>query len=234
MCGRYTQTQNIDQLVLRFQIQELGFEPTPRYNIAPTQPVATIIQSSEHGRVLDSFRWGLIPSWAKDPSIGNKMINARAETLAEKPSFKTALLRRRCLIPADGFYEWKKEGEGKGAKKQPMRIHLKSGEPFALAGLWDEWISPDGSPLRTCTIITTSPNPLMSPIHNRMPAILRRDDEADWLDMAANDRDDIPFLLKMLGSYPEEEMAAHPVSTSVNSPAFDGEGCIASIEGEDN
>lgn len=115
-----------------------------------------------------------------------------------------------------------------------MRIHLKSGEPFAFAGLWDEWIAPDGSPLRTCTIITTAPNDLMSAIHNRMPAILRREDEAQWLDVAANDRNDVPFLLQMLRSYPDAEMAAHPVSTAINSPAFDESGCIASIEDDDH
>jgi putative SOS response-associated peptidase YedK len=233
MCGRYTQTQSVDQLIERFQVQQIGFEFGPRYNIAPSQPVATVFQEKVGGRALDAFRWGLIPSWAKDQSIGSKMINARAETLAEKPSFKSALLRRRCLIPADGFYEWHKEGSGKTARKQPIRIHLKSNEAFAFAGLWDEWHSPDGSPLRSCTIITTAPNALMSQIHNRMPAILRPEDEAAWLDVAANDRDDVPHLLHMLRPYPDEELAAHPVSTSVNSPAFDAEGCIAPIESED-
>lgn len=233
MCGRYTQTQSVARIVERFGVQQIGFEFGPRYNLAPSQPVATITQQQIGGRVLDAFRWGLIPSWAKDESIGHKMINARAETLAEKPSFKSALLRRRCLIPADGFYEWKKEGSGKTARKQPLRIHLKSDEAFAFAGLWDEWHTPDGSPLRSCAIITTAPNALMSAIHNRMPAILRPEDEAAWLDVEANDRDDVPHLLHMLRPYPDEELAAHPVSTSVNSPAFDAEGCIAPIENED-
>jgi putative SOS response-associated peptidase YedK len=230
MCGRYTQTQSIEQLVMRFQVQQIGLETPPRFNIAPTQPVAVVTQTPDDGRVLDSFRWGLVPSWAKDPAIGNKMINARAETLAEKPSFRTALVRRRCLVPADGFFEWKKEGEGKSARKQPLRIHLKSGEPFAFAGLWDEWTAPDGSPLRTCTIITTTPNALMGEIHNRMPAILRREDEGNWLDVAGSERADVPFLMEMLRPYPDAEMAAHAVSTAVNSPAFDESGCIASIE----
>ncbi|HEX8833771.1 MAG TPA: SOS response-associated peptidase [Abditibacteriaceae bacterium] len=232
MCGRYTQTKSVNQLIERFQVQQIGFEFGPRYNIAPSQPVATVTEQPGYGRVLDAFRWGLIPSWAKDESIGYKMINARAETLPEKPSFKIALLRRRCLIPADGFYEWMKEGEGKNARKQPMRIHLKSNEVFSFAGLWDEWTSPDGSPVRTCTVITTAPNELMSRIHNRMPAILRPEDEAAWLDVAGNDRDDVPHLLQMLQPYPDSELAAHAVSTSVNSPAFDAEGCIEPVEAE--
>jgi putative SOS response-associated peptidase YedK len=234
MCGRFQQSKSVDQLIERFRVQQIGFEfGGPRYNIAPSQPVATVLQEREEGRVLDAFRWGLIPSWAKDPAIGNKMINARAETLAEKPSFKTALRRRRCLIPADGFYEWKKEGEGKATRKQPIRIHLKSEEPFAFAGLWDEWVTPDGSPVRSCTIITTAPNKMMSEIHNRMPAILRPEDEAAWLDVAGNDRDDVPHLLHMLRPYADEEMTSHPVSTAINSPALDDEGCIASIEGSE-
>jgi putative SOS response-associated peptidase YedK len=147
MCGRYTQTQSVDKLVERFQVQQIGFEFEPRYNIAPSQAIATVTQQQAGGRVLDGFRWGLIPSWAKDQSIGHKMINARAETLAEKPSFRSALLRRRCLIPADGFYEWRKEGsgkagDGKAARKQPMRIHLKSQEAFAFAGLWESGTHP--------------------------------------------------------------------------------------------
>ena len=232
MCGRYMQTLSVDQLAMRFQVAQIGLELPPRYNIAPSQAVATVFQDKKYGRVLDAFRWGLVPSWAKDMSIGNKMINARAETLAEKPSFKTALLRRRCLVPADGFYEWKTEGSGKAARKQPIRVHLKSNEAFAFAGLWDEWQSPDGSPLRTCTIITTAPNSLMSEIHNRMPAILRPEDEAAWLDVAGNDRDDVPHLLHMLRPYNDAELAAHPVSSQMNSPAFDGEGCIAPVESE--
>jgi len=219
-------------LLARFSVQQLLFTPRARYNIAPTQQVPVILNDSDGLRTLDGFQWGLVPHWAKDPSIGSKMINARAETLAEKPSFRNALVRRRCLVPADGFYEWKKEGEGKAARKQPMRIHLKSGEAFAFAGLWEEWKQPDGSPLRTCTIITTAPNNLMSEIHNRMPAILRPEDEAAWLDVAGNDRDDVPHLLEMLRPYGDGELAAHPVSSQMNSPAFDSESCIVAVEDE--
>jgi putative SOS response-associated peptidase YedK len=148
MCGRYTLGHSVDEVVERFSVQQLSLEMPPRFNIAPTQPVAVVTQNGT--RVLDGYRWGLVPSWAKDINIGNRMINARAETLAEKPVFKSALLRRRCLIPADGFYEWKREGTGKGARKQPMRVHHKDNYIFAFAGLWDEWQAPDGSPIRSC------------------------------------------------------------------------------------
>jgi putative SOS response-associated peptidase YedK len=228
MCGRYTLRHSTQQVVMRFQVAEV-IDATfaemqsnaPRYNIAPTQPVAVVTENSP--RTLEMMRWGLVPSWAKDPSIGSRMLNARAETLTEKPSYRTALTRRRCIIPADGFYEWKKQG----AAKQPLRIHRKDDALFGFAGLWDEWTSPDGSPLRTCTIITTGPNSLMAAIHNRMPAILRPEDEADWLSGAPKSVND---LLAMLVPYPEEEIEAHPVSTAVNSVANDGADCIEAID----
>jgi putative SOS response-associated peptidase YedK len=225
MCGRYILSHTTEEVAARFKVQEILFELTPRFNIAPTQPVPVVRQNGS--RVLDGFRWGLVPFWAKDPQIGNKMINARAETLAEKPSFKKSLAQRRCLIPADGFYEWMR----KGKEKQPMYIHPASGDVFAFAGLWDEWRSPDGSPLRTCTIITTTPNELMSGIHNRMPAILRPEDEELWLDKSITDA---PELLSLLRPYPDEALKAQPVSTAVNSPVFDSPQCVESIVEEDS
>jgi putative SOS response-associated peptidase YedK len=187
--------------------------PPPRYNVAPTQSVAVVL--NEATKRLSMAQWGLIPSWAKDPAIGSQMINARAETLPEKPAFRAAFKKRRCLVLADGFYEWRKEADGK--TKTPLYIRLASGVPFAIAGLWEVWTSPEGEKRRTCTIITTSPNDLMAQIHNRMPAILPLDTYTDWLD------DSIPALAlsAMLKPFPAELMQAYPVSRRVNSPAND-------------
>jgi putative SOS response-associated peptidase YedK len=163
----------------------------------------------------------LIPSWAKDPSIGNRLINARGETLAEKPSFRGVYKYKRCLVLADGFYEWKTQP---GTKvKIPHFIHMKDRQPFAFAGLWDEWNSPDGSQIRSCTIVTTEPNELMASIHNRMPVILPPDAYAQWLDTAPQPPDSLAALIK---PYPAGEMAAHPVSTLVNNPKNDFAECV--------
>lgn len=217
MCGRFTLTQSAQAVAERFGVQLVLFKPAPRYNIAPSQPIAVIMQNGE--RRLEACQWGLVPFWAKDPEIGNRLINARAETLAEKPAFKYSLTRRRCLIPADGFYEWRQEGN----RRVPVYIRRRDGALFAFAGLWDEWQSPDGSPLRTCTIITTEPNALIAPIHNRMPAILKPEHEALWLDTSLKD----PIqLLTMLRAYPEAEMEAYPVSPRVNNPRNDDPLCI--------
>ena len=221
MCGRFTLHHSTREIAERFAVQQVMFEFPPRYNIAPSQPVAVITQNGV--RALGAHRWGLVPSWAKDPQIGNRLINARAETLAEKPSFKNALTRRRCLIPADGFYEWKKAGKA----STPLRVHMDGDALFALAGLWEEWNAPDGSPLRTCTIITTAPNQLMASIHNRMPAILQPEDEATWLDPNLKD---VPEILSLLHPYPDGALESHIVSHRVNAPAFDDESCIAAIE----
>lgn len=220
MCGRYTLNHTTQQITTRFQVTEPLADAQPRYNIAPSQPVLVVTENSP--RALRAMQWGLIPSWAKDPAIGNKMINARAETLAEKPSFKTALVRRRCLIPADGFYEWQKMG----AAKQPMRIHRKDDALFGFAGLWDVWRSPEGAQIQTCTIITVGPNELMAPIHNRMPAILRAEEEAIWLSPSTQN---VPELLAMLKPYPEEELEAYAVSRAVNAPTVDDPICIQSL-----
>jgi putative SOS response-associated peptidase YedK len=183
-----------------------------RYNIAPTQ--AVIVVGDDGKRYLKSMRWGLIPSWAKDPSIGNRMINARVETLAEKPAFRAALKKRRCIIPAGGFYEWQKLGK----VKQPMRIMLKSREPFGFAGLWEHWKSPDGEEILSCTIITIEANELLKAVHERMPVILTRDAEAAWLDPKTQEPEK---LLPLLKQYPAGEMEFYPVSRDVNSPAID-------------
>lgn len=221
MCGRYTMHHLPQQLAMRFGITEERATPTERYNIAPTQAVPVIIEG-DGARFLDTMQWGLIPSWAKEPGIGNKMINARAETLPEKPAFKAALSRRRCLIPADGFYEWKTEG----GTRQPMHIRRKDGELFAFAGLWEEWKQADGTPLRTCTIITTSPNAVLQPIHDRMPAILLPEDEAKWLQVALNKSAE---AIRLLHPYPAELLEAYPVDRRVNIPTFEDPALLNSL-----
>ena len=227
MCGRFTLKTDPETLTETFP----GFttpaadEMSPRYNIAPSQQVAIVPNNGD--KSVEFFRWGLIPSWAKDPKIGNRMINARSETLAEKPSFRTAYKRRRCLILSDGFYEWKAEPGSK--TKTPFYIRLKSEKPFAFAGLWERW-SPniDDDPLLSCTIITTSPNTLMETIHRRMPVILEPDGYDQWLDPG----DQSPRQLDgLLTQYPAEEMMAYPVSRLVNRPSNDSPDCIAPAEG---
>jgi putative SOS response-associated peptidase YedK len=222
MCGRFTLT--IDPGELENLSPGISFAGplTPRYNIAPTQPVAVIANTGENK--LDYYMWGLVPSWAKDPSIGSRMINARAETLAEKPAFRTPFRRKRCLILADGFYEWRKSS--KGNFKEPIYLYLKSHSLFAFAGLWDMWFAPDGSEVRSCTIITTEPNPLVATIHNRMPVILRKDGYAQWLDPQLHAVD---ALSPLLTAYPADEMAFHPVSRLVNKPENDLAECIQPV-----
>ncbi len=195
---------------------------TARFNIAPTQPVAVVRldpQSDEPRRELVWLRWGLIPSWAKDPAIGNRMINARAETAAEKPAFRAAFRRRRCLVAADGFYEWQRTG----GKKQPYFIHLHDDRPFGFAGLWESWEGPDHSHIESCTLLTTGPNELLRPIHDRMPVILGPESYAPWLDPAVQQPEQ---LLPLLQPYPSEAMTADAVGTFVNSPRNDGPQCI--------
>ncbi len=217
MCGRYTLTVNIKTVSEVFGVAPT-LETTPRYNVAPTQEVITIVRNgTDH---LAQLRWGLIPSWAKDEAIGSRMINARAETLAEKASFKRLLSSKRCLVIADGFYEWKQEN----GSKTPMYITMKSGEPFAFAGLWDNWKSPDGQQIRSCTIITTQPNEVVASIHNRMPAILVPDARELWLDTNLHDAD---ALLHWLAPYPSEQMTARAVSRLVNDPKHDSPEVLA-------
>ncbi len=209
MCGRYSLKADISQLAMRFEFATDDIEHQPAYNIAPTQQVLTITNDGE--RQAEYMRWGLIPFWAKDMKIGYRMINARGETVAEKPSFRTALRKRRCLILADGFYEWQKLG---GKQKRPMRITLTSGEPFAFAGLWETWKDPEGELIKSCTIITTSANERLSPIHDRMPVILPQEQESFWLDQEVED----PVALSsVIASYPDDELDAFEVSTLVNN-----------------
>ena len=222
MCGRFTLTTDLEQLEERFSFHAANLSFTPRYNIAPSQSVLTIIED-EKGHRGGFLRWGLIPSWAKDAAIGNRMINARAETVAEKPSFRRALQKRRCLILADGFYEWRKEGK----KKTPLFISLASREPFAFAGLWETWRPSDDETIHSCTIITTTPNALMESIHNRMPVILAREAETTWLDRTVTEPEK---LLPLLVPYPNTLMDAYEVALTVNSPKNDSPACIAPLQ----
>ena len=210
MCGRFTLTADQDSFEDRFSLTRFDLGWVPSFNIAPTQEVLTVTNDGSENRP-ELMRWGLVPSWAKDPKIGNRMINARSETLAEKPSFRTAFKRRRCLIPADGFYEWKREGKA----KKPMLITANPGGLFAFAGLWETWKQPDDSWLLTCAIITTSANEFMKSIHDRMPVILPRESEASWLD---SEEQDTAMLSELLLPYDSDRMEAYEVSTLVNSP----------------
>lgn len=226
MCGRYTLTASGDALVEAFDLSEEPVQEA-RYNIAPTQEVA-IVRSTPRGRELARVRWGLVPSWAKDPSIGNRMINARAETVAEKPSFRSAFKRRRCLVAADGFYEWQKQPDG---SKQPFHLRLKSGQPFGIAGLWERWrdrgnADEDAPPLETCTLITTRPNELTAQVHDRMPVILRPQDYDLWLDPDVSDRERLEALLV---PHAADAMEVFPVSRFVNKPGNDSPRCIEAI-----
>jgi putative SOS response-associated peptidase YedK len=221
MCGRFVLIAPGEALAEQFNLVETPLQ-TPRYNIAPTQPVTAVRLSPQTAeRELTFFRWGLIPSWAKDMKMGARMINARSETVAEKPAFRAAFKRRRCLIPADGFYEWQKLNGG----KQPIYIHSQDGHPFAFAGLWETWQAADGSMIETCTILTTTPNELMTPIHNRMPVIIEPEDYGMWLDPSSKPED----ARHLFRPYPPEKMAAYPVSTMVNSPRNDTPSCITPL-----
>jgi putative SOS response-associated peptidase YedK len=214
MCGRFTLT--VDPVDLQDAFPEFIFpvQVAKRFNIAPTQPILAL--PNDKTNKANFFVWGLIPSWAKDPSIGSRLINARAETLAEKPSFRSAYKYHRCLIFADGFFEW--QARPGSQSKIPHLIRLKSGEPFAFAGLWEHWQSPDGSEVNSATIITTTPNKLMAPIHDRMPVILPNQDFSKWLDPLPR----LPNVLNgLLVPFSSEEMQAFPVSMLVNSPAND-------------
>ena len=231
MCGRFTLTIDLAELVNTWPWltvpDRAALGALPRFNIAPTQPVAVV--PNDNNRTLDFFTWGLIPSWADDPSIGSRMINARGETVAEKPSFRAAYKRRRCLIVADGFYEWQKQpGQN---RKQPMYIQLRSGQPFGFAGLWEIWHSPHGDEIYSCTIITTQPNELVKPIHDRMPVILANDAIDTWLEPGEVEQGALDSLLK---PYPADQMRAYPVSMLVNSPTNDAQQCIepADVQGQ--
>jgi putative SOS response-associated peptidase YedK len=215
MCGRFVSATPPDQVAAYFGTEAPEALLEPGYNVAPTNDVYAVLADGST-RHLDAFHWGLVPAWAKDPKIGSKMINARAETLAEKNAYKAAFKRRRCLIPADGFYEWRKHPTEAKGKKQPFFIHRPDGEPYAFAGLWEVWRGPDKDqePLRSCTIITTAPNEPMAAIHDRMPVILSPDAWDTWLD---RDNDDLELLGKLLVPSPPQIISMHPVSTDVNN-----------------
>jgi putative SOS response-associated peptidase YedK len=213
MCGRFTLTATFDEIIDRFDIQAFLDEENyaPSFNIAPSQSVLAVINDGKANR-MGFLKWGLVPPWAKDTSIGNKMINARAETISEKPSFRKAFQKKRCLIIADSFYEWKRHED---KNKTPMRIKLKCDELFAMAGIWESWKSPDGINLYTCSVITTGPNELMKDIHDRMPVILKREDEPVWINPTISD----PTVLNpILVPFDENLMETYEVSSLVNSP----------------
>jgi putative SOS response-associated peptidase YedK len=213
MCGRFTLFADFQDIMERFDIQAAIEEDLyqPSYNVAPSHSVLSVINDGSRNR-LGYLRWGPIPSWAKDMKIGYKMINARAETISEKASFQNAYMKRRCLVIADSFYEWKLHDD---QTKTPIRIKLKSSQLFAMAGLWEKWKAPDGNSVFSCTVITTAPNELVRDIHDRMPVILKPEDEKIWLDPSIQNPKSLNQLLKPL---PEDLMEAYEVSSLVNSP----------------
>jgi putative SOS response-associated peptidase YedK len=222
MCGKYVLAESPSRLAKWFEVQkppDLPFDGQ-RFNIAPSQQVP-IIRLGKDNREMVLAKWGLIPSWAKDAKIGYKLINARGETVASKPSFRSAFKSRRCLIPANGFYEWKKLDKS----KQPYFMHMKDKEPFAFAGLWEHWQPAEGEAVDSCTIITTEANEFMKTLHERMPVILAPDDYSKWL--AADQTPD--KLLKLICPFPGEDMTAYPVSTMVNNPKNQEASLIQSI-----
>ncbi len=221
MCGRFTLATSGESLAVQFELPATP-QVAPRYNIAPTQPVAVVRVNDAGKKELTHLHWGLIPAWAKDPGMGARMINARAETVAEKPAFRAAFKYRRCLIPADGFYEWQKLN----GKKQPMYIMAQDGGVLAIAGIWERWMSPDGSEIESCSLLTTSPNELLQPIHDRMPVIIAAADYDAWLDPQAQRPETLQPLLR---PYPAALMTAYPVGPLVNSPFNDTPDCIRPV-----
>ncbi|MET0728900.1 MAG: SOS response-associated peptidase [Acidimicrobiales bacterium] len=229
MCGRFVSATPPDQVAAYFGTEEPEAVLHPSYNVAPTSDIYAVLADG-FARRLDAFHWGLVPLWAKDPKIGSKMINARAETLAEKNAYKAAFKRRRCLIPADGFYEWRKDPDAPAkAKKQPYFIHRPDGEPYAFAGIWEVWKGPakDQEPLRSCAIITTAPNEEMGKIHDRMPVILPPSAWDAWLDP---ENDDLELLGRLLVPCAPQLTTMHPVSPSVNNVRNNEPGLVEEID----
>ena len=231
MCGRYTSTSSVADLATVFEVDEVKAEPLPpRYNVAPTLPVYAVALTKPKDdedkvprRALGTFRWGLVPSWAKDPSIGNRMINARAEGIADKPAYRRSVARRRCLIPADAFYEWQRRRarDGRPAGKLPYAVRRRDGRPMALAGIWEVWRdkeNPDAEPVRSCAIVTTGANALMAPIHDRMPVVLEKKDWSAWLDPST----DMATVEGLMVPAADGILEAYPVSTRVNDVAHEG------------
>jgi putative SOS response-associated peptidase YedK len=221
MCGRITFRTSGKDLANLFDLAEAP-DIAPRYNIAPTQPVLAVREAANGtGRELVTLRWGLIPHWADDPKIGYQLINARAETVAQKPSFRSAFKSRRCLVPADGYYEWQKVGKG----KQPYFFHRNDDRLFSFAGLWERWESPQGELVDSCTILTTEANDLARPVHHRMPVIIDPGDFGLWLNRAG----DLKQCQALLRPYRGEGMEAYPVSTFVNAPGHQGPQCVERV-----
>jgi putative SOS response-associated peptidase YedK len=221
MCGRFAQKSSAKKIAKKFKVEEVP-PLAERYNVAPSQVVLAVREGSG-AREATLLRWGLVPRWAKDPGIGNKLINARSETVTEKPSFREAFSRRRCLVPVDGFYEWSRRGE----RKRPFFFRMRDGEPFAIAGLWERWEG-EGGTLESCTLLTTGANELLAPHHDRMPVIIKPEDYDGWLD--PNVRGD-ELLTALLRPYPDGEMDAYAVSPLVNSPSNDSPRCVERAEG---
>lgn len=223
MCGRYSQRQSAEIIAQAFQIDNVPVLK-PRYNIAPTQSVATVLQTSKSARQFKMLHWGLIPNWAKDTKISSKLINARSETVAEKPSFRSAFRQRRCLVLADGFYEWQQQ---ENKQKQPFYFRMSDETPFAFAGLWEHWQDKNSEQvIESCTILTTEANDLMQSVHNRMPVILEAKDYDLWLDPDVKNAE---LLQPLLHPYPADTMTTFPVSKAVNKPSNDTAECINSI-----
>ncbi|MBF0350857.1 MAG: SOS response-associated peptidase [SAR324 cluster bacterium] len=220
MCGRFALDSSPEKLKQTFDLKYAKGFTASRYNIAPSQEIPVIVQENSFP-VLRTMKWGLVPFWAKDPAIGNKLINARAETLAEKPSFRQALTRRRCLIPASGFFEWKSSGK----QKTPLYIRLKNTPLFSMAGLWEEWKNPEGKTLITCTIITVPPNPFMEIIHNRMPAIVLPSATKQWLGVHQPSE-----LIDILKPCPQDWMQAEEVRPLINQTSNDSVDCIRPVQ----
>jgi putative SOS response-associated peptidase YedK len=218
MCGRFAQRSPARKITKKFKVEDVP-PLAERYNVAPTQAVLAVREASGE-REAALLKWGLVPRWAKDPAIGNKLINARSETVTEKPSFREAFTRRRCLVPVDGFFEWARRGD----RKRPFYFHMSDGEPFAIAGLWERWEG-EGGMLETCTLLTTRANELLAPYHDRMPVIVRPEDYDLWLDVGVKGAG----LLDLLRPYPLEGMGAYAVSTLVNSPSNDGPRCVEPV-----
>ena len=217
MCGRFAQRSDPKRLAKEFGVAEAP-QAEARYNVAPTQNILGVRTVSDE-REMTFFKWGLIPSWAKDTSMGARLINARSETVEEKPAFRQAFKQRRCIIPADGFYEWQRTD----GKKQPFFFRMRDERPFGFAGLWERWEGEAGQVINSCTILTTEANDVLRPIHDRMPVILHPDDYELWLDVDARKQDHVKELLR---PYAAEEMLGYPVSTSINSPRNQGEKLI--------
>lgn len=216
MCGRFVINIPLDVFIKFFGLKDVSDFP-PHYNVTPTQPVPVIREVSDGSRQLTMMRWGLVPTWAKE--VGEGLINARSETAAEKPSFRHALRQRRCIIPSSGFYEWAKVD----GKKVPHYVRMTDGSPMPFAGLWESWRSPEGQALETCTILTTTANATVAPIHDRMPVILHPDEFGLWLDRQVHE---VEKLVPLFTPYPSDRLTAYPVSSLVNSPANDSPACI--------